>query len=226
MSYFANDFSTTDESEQAGMNEFIWMTKIKALDMSLSAMTDWRDKEFQAHIKSRSAECSTHNFCAFNVDQLAVITQSSNAQMADWCLSTDMPQIPPGLALSQDFAELTYTKRQDRLVDENLASILYSVGFSVPAEWADEFDDWYEKEHLPMIYPCQHWAMTKRYRIIQSDQGSTTTHLALHYLTDASGLDAPELKAARLTPWRNKLVKQPWFTQSEKWIYFRQRTTT
>src|SRR5215470_6204026 len=39
------------------------------------------------------------------------------------------------------------------------AAYLYSVFFKVPVERQREFDDWYEKDHLPALMECNDWLM-------------------------------------------------------------------
>jgi hypothetical protein len=90
--------------------------------------------------------------------------------------------------------------------------------FKVPPEWHGEFDAWYDQEHMPMIFACEDWYMTTRYHV----QGSEWTHLALHRIGGAGAFDSPALKAARLTPWRKKLLEHRWFTDVDKMIYFKQ----
>jgi len=209
------------------MDEFIWMAKIKSNGMTLPEMAQWRDKELIQHFKSPFEKGNVSCYCAFNVNQLAIVMEMQGLNGRELTAPFASHQTPQTVLVQQALAQLTFEKRQQGTSNPDRAHILYSVAFDVPDQWSDEFDAWYEKEHIPMIYECEHWAMTKRYRIIQKDTASSTgsTHLALHYLTDAAGLDAPELKAARLTPWRNQWVQQPWFNNSEKLIYFRQRMT-
>jgi len=207
------------------MDEFIWIARIKSNGMTLSDMAQWRDEELIHHFKSPIENGNVSCYCAFNVNQLAIVVEMQALNAPEQTGPFASHQKPQTVLVQQELAQLTFEKRQQEASNPDMANILYSVAFAVPDQWSDEFDDWYEKEHITMIYECEHWAMTKRYRIIQKDSALSTgsTHLALHYLTDAAGLDAPELKAARLTPWRNQWVQHPWFKNSEKLIYFRQR---
>ncbi len=98
--------------------------------------------------------------------------------------------------------------------DEALdAGALYAVFFSVPDERAEEFNAWYTDEHAPMLLKCPDWLQVRRFEIYDGDP-QPWTHLALHYLRDASALDSPELAAARNTEWRKRLAAEPWFQGS------------
>jgi len=177
----------------------------------------WRDQVLLPAVSALPGAGMSHIYGAFNANQLALVTQ-----LGDTAPTMQAPPAPPPrVSLRLDLAELTYEKLQPGTRDPLDVGILYSVRFKVPPDWADEFDRWYEEEHLEMIYGSRQWSMSRRYRIVESAPGGDT-HLALHYLSDARGLDAPQAKAARITPWRNRLVTQRWFTDVEKMIYFGQ----
>lgn len=90
------------------------------------------------------------------------------------------------------------------------APIAYPVFFAVPAQEAGEFNDWYEQEHLGILFGCSSWLACRRFEIAGTHPKGWT-HLALHYLADASALRSPERTAARATPWRERLALRPWF---------------
>jgi hypothetical protein len=90
------------------------------------------------------------------------------------------------------------------------APVLYSVCFNVPAAACAEFDAWYETEHIPLLMTCPDWLMVRRMRVTDSVP-ETYTHMALHYLADASALQSAEREAARNTAWRGELAKKEWF---------------
>jgi hypothetical protein len=90
------------------------------------------------------------------------------------------------------------------------APILYAVFFDVPAERADEFNRWYEDDHIPTLMKCADWLMVRRFGIVDGEPGHFS-HLALHYLASANALKSPERDEARASPWRAKLAAEPWF---------------
>lgn len=90
------------------------------------------------------------------------------------------------------------------------ARIAYPVFFGVPESEREEFNNWYEQEHVRMLLDCASWLACRRFVIVgQHPRG--WTHLALHYLADARALRSPERTAARSTPWRVQLSTRPWF---------------
>lgn len=99
------------------------------------------------------------------------------------------------------------------------ADILYPVFFRVPAAREQEFNAWYEDEHMELLQRCAYWPMTRRYRI-RDASGGGFTHVAMHYLTDLRALESPERDQARSTPWRDRLSAEPWFRAQYR-VYYR-----
>jgi hypothetical protein len=100
------------------------------------------------------------------------------------------------------------------------AAFLYAVWFTVPEDRLQDFDDWYEKDHIPLLMECEDWLMVRRFKVI-SGEPQPYNRLALHYLRDASALDAPARAKARATPWRARLAAESWF-KGEYTVFDRQ----
>lgn len=90
------------------------------------------------------------------------------------------------------------------------AAVMYAVWFTVPQDRLQDFDDWYEKDHIPLLMECDDWLMVRRFEVI-SGEPQPYNRLALHYLQNSSALDAPARVKARATPWRARLAAEPWF---------------
>jgi hypothetical protein len=104
-----------------------------------------------------------------------------------------------------------FEQRQAGLNSDPLdAPVLVSVYFSVPDGRADEFNRWYNEEHVPMLLQCKDWLMCRRFAVDDGDP-EPWTHLALHYLASEAALESPERAAANETPWRKKLAEEQWF---------------
>ena len=98
------------------------------------------------------------------------------------------------------------------------APILYPVLFSVPAEGEQDFNAWYDEEHLGILLKSPHWPMCRRFKIVNPTAGSWT-HIALHYLNDLLALESPERDEARATPWRARLAQHAWFKGDYRVLY-------
>jgi hypothetical protein len=90
------------------------------------------------------------------------------------------------------------------------AAFVYAVFFAVPEARADEFDRWYEEDHIPALLGCADWLSVRRLRIVDGEP-QPFTHLALHYLATPAALDSGARAAARRSPWRARLAEEEWF---------------
>jgi hypothetical protein len=95
---------------------------------------------------------------------------------------------------------------------------LSAVAFAVPDEFTEEFDRWYEDEHVPMLLEAGDWLRVRRYRVLDG-AGGPWTHLALHELASAGVMDSPERARARKGPLRDALAGNDWFARSGRWLY-------
>src|SRR5256885_675345 len=89
-------------------------------------------------------------------------------------------------------------------------SILFSEMTPDPA-WEEDFNDWYDHDHIPTLLDCKDWLMVRRFRILDGEP-ERWTHLALHYLADMNALNSPERVRARASPWRARLAEESWFS--------------
>ncbi len=90
------------------------------------------------------------------------------------------------------------------------APIAYPVFFAVPPEGEDDFDHWYDDEHMPILLGCKDWLGCRRFRIL-GRHPKGFTHMALHDIADVSAIASPERDAARATAWRARLSANAWF---------------
>jgi hypothetical protein len=133
-----------------------------------------------------------------------------NGQTA-WMLSNAMNY-------SRYIGKETSTARRDGVDDSFLDTpFLYAVFFSVPDERAEEFNSWYDDEHVPLLLQSEHWLAVRRFEILEGEP-QPWTHLAVHYLDAMAALSSPERDAARDTEWRKRLAEEPWF-QSGTQVY-------
>ncbi|HEX6988809.1 MAG TPA: hypothetical protein VF282_05015, partial [Bacillota bacterium] len=106
--------------------------------------------------------------------------------------------------------EISRSVRPGAQSDVLAAPYLYAVLFAVPGERQEEFNAWYDQDHVPILLRNRHWREVRRYRIV-SGTPERWTHLTLHYLDDLAALDSEERRAARDTQWRRRLAAEPWF---------------
>lgn len=97
---------------------------------------------------------------------------------------------------------------------------LYLVTFDVPADGQEAFDDWYEREHVPMLMQSADWLRVRRYAISDGEPAGVT-RVALHELASLDALSSPEREAARSTDWRARLAQNDWFGSVRYSVYER-----
>jgi hypothetical protein len=102
-----------------------------------------------------------------------------------------------------------------RRMDHNFLSV---VAFEVPDEEAGEFDDWYEREHAPLLLEADDWLRVTRYRRL-TGEGDPWNRFALHELRRREVMDSPQRRRAREAPQRAALADRPWFADSGRWLY-------
>lgn len=90
------------------------------------------------------------------------------------------------------------------------APVLYPVFFSVPQDRLADFDEWYEKDHIPLLMDCPEWLAVRRFDL-EIAHPHPFNRLALHYLADASALQSPARERARASDWRARLASEDWF---------------
>jgi hypothetical protein len=97
---------------------------------------------------------------------------------------------------------------------------LFVATFAVPADGDEEFEAWYEGEHVGLLMAVPGWLRVRRYRVRpQGREGGPWTHIALHEIADPAVLERPERAAARDTDRRRALTRHDWFAQTGRWLY-------
>jgi hypothetical protein len=90
------------------------------------------------------------------------------------------------------------------------APVLYPVFFAVPSEWLEEFDAWYDQDHVPTLLQDENWLGCRRFHMEPEAPGAYN-RLALHYIESAATLESEARKRARASTWREKLAVNEWF---------------
>ena len=107
--------------------------------------------------------------------------------------------------------EISFQVRGGLDVDAALdAPLVLGVFIELPDDAADEFLDWYQTEHTPMVLSSSLWRMVRHMKIVDADP-NPFTHMFIHYIESEDALESDELAAARATDWRNRLAQNDWF---------------
>jgi len=89
-------------------------------------------------------------------------------------------------------------------------ALFVAIG-DVPVEWEDEFNLWYDEEHLPMLARVPGVLRARRFR----DPHGDPRYVALYDLADAAVVDHPAWAAALATEWSRRMDQ---VTRSREWI--------
>lgn len=199
---------------------FSQMTPPAELEPEFNA---WYDEEhvparlalpgFRSARRYRSAEGTGEYVAVYHVDELAAFDTDGYRRLR----TTPSARTTRMLDAVSGFTRFTCT------VDSDVGTMpdsayLYVVAFDVPADRVAAYDAWYEQEHTEMLMAADGWTGVRRLVVVDA-AGGPWTHLTFHHLSTLDALDSPERTAARAAPMRAKLVEEPWFSRSRRWIY-------
>jgi hypothetical protein len=71
---------------------------------------------------------------------------------------------------------------------------LYVVRVSVDPNVEDEWNDWYDNEHLPAILACPGFIRATRY---MSQSETDAGYMTVYAITDSTALETPEFASAK-----------------------------
>ena len=78
---------------------------------------------------------------------------------------------------------------------------LYIVHTDIPDHIVDEYNEWYDKEHLPRLVTVPGVLRARRYAAV----AGSPRYLTAYELTDKDAFESPEGLKARKTPWTEKM---------------------
>lgn len=78
---------------------------------------------------------------------------------------------------------------------------LYIVHTDIPDDIVDEYNEWYDKEHLPRLVTVPGVVRARRY----TATAGNPRYLTAYELTDKDAFESPEGLKARKTPWTAKM---------------------
>jgi hypothetical protein len=94
--------------------------------------------------------------------------------------------------------------RQAKCEQWNSKYLLF-VQMDVPPELEAEFNDWYDKEHLPLLMMVPGWLASRRFRRVR---GNGPKYMTMYELESPSALNRREHKRTHETRWYRRLRPQ------------------
>ena len=128
--------------------------------------------------------------------------------------------IMPRLALlNRRVYELLTVKTRPGLSTSDLpGKHLFVVTSLVQPELEEDFNNWYEQEHIPELSKVPGWQRTRRYKLdssIELARGPAATpenpvhnYLTLHESDSEGFITSPESVATLVTPWSTKILQE------------------
>lgn len=88
----------------------------------------------------------------------------------------------------------------------------------------DEFDRWYEEEHIDMVSKAPGWMRTRRFKMLVGGingmpPAGQVELLAVHDFQQPPDLTGPEFKAAGATPWRAQIIPKLHWKELRVWSH-------
>ncbi|EMC93657.1 hypothetical protein BAUCODRAFT_114165 [Baudoinia panamericana UAMH 10762] len=104
------------------------------------------------------------------------------------------------------------------------APVQVAVSVRLPEADADEFNKWYEEEHIEMLSKVPGWLRTRRFKLevgglMGMPPAGQVELLAVHDYEAKNGLNGPEHKAAAATPWRAKVIGKVTWSDRRTWSH-------
>jgi len=77
---------------------------------------------------------------------------------------------------------------------------------SIDPESEEDFNNWYNHEHIPLLSQTPSWLYSRRYTLVACSHDDTPRYLALHSWPSREVFDSPAYKLATETPWRARVL--------------------
>ena len=85
---------------------------------------------------------------------------------------------------------------------EKGGAVVYSVQLNIPTDKEDEFNEWYNVDHVPALVGVPGVHRARRYRMLKGEP----KYLTLYEMDDAAILTSPEWNTARNSDWTFKVA--------------------
>jgi hypothetical protein len=89
--------------------------------------------------------------------------------------------------------------------DSAPAPVLMTVSMSVQPGTEADMEDWYVREHIPMLLAVPGWRRARRFRLTS---GNGPEWLSMHEVAAEAVFDEEAYKAATTTPWRERILNR------------------
>ena len=180
--------------------------------VAVDEFNDWYDTE---HIPERlavpgflsaqrwvAADGSALSFAFYDLESVEVLTSEEYQSIAGQDYSPWTRRI---LSKTRDFARYEAVQLSPGdLISPAKAAALWVVRMNVPEDFQDEFNRWYDEEHLPQLSTVPGVLAGRRFRAVHGPHG----YFAMYHVTDPEVPQGEAWREAAETPWTHKVRKQ------------------
>lgn len=199
-------------------------------DVTEAEFTDWYDNEhaparlkvpgFTNSVRYKATDAETPSWIAiYEIASPSVAYSEAYKSLSLQASEREMALIPRLALLNRRVYELLTVKTRPDLSPSSLpGKYLLVVTFLVQPELEEEFNKWYEEEHIPDLSKVTGWQRTRRYKLdssVELARGPVATpenpvhnYLALLDWDHDRYATLPEFKASIVTPWSAKMLKE------------------
>jgi hypothetical protein len=191
-------------------------------------LIDWYDEHalarltvpgFSNAVRYKATDAETPSWLAiYEIASASIASSEPYKALAMQGSEKEKNLIPRLALLNRRVYELLTVKTRPALSTSDLpGKYLFVVTFLVQPELDEEFNNWYEQEHIPELSKVPGWQRARRYKLDSSVElahgpAATPENPVHNYLTlhewDRDGYVAfPEFTATLITPWSTKMLQ-------------------
>jgi hypothetical protein len=166
------------------------------------ALATWQDAERLPKLAACSGVTAVHRYSVKGGDALVtwVELEADDLLSQATILDASSPPLPFEGAASPERLVLQ-SHRDLGQADGEPAPWIYVVQADIPEALAREYNDWYDKEHLPRLVQVEGIRRARRFVALDG----APTYFTAYDLSAADSFETPAAVTARKTPWTEKM---------------------
>ena len=115
----------------------------------------------------------------------------------EWCVIADYADEPPASTRDRRLSQITPGDRPS----PDGAGALFIVAMDIQPSIEDEFNDWYNTEHIPLLSAVPGVICARRFRAAEG----SPRYVAIYHLTEAKVYASAPWREADQTPWIGRM---------------------
>ncbi|KAJ7765399.1 hypothetical protein DFH07DRAFT_810439 [Mycena maculata] len=170
---------------------------------------------FMTGVRYRAVDSKTPTWLTlYDIDKPQSANSDAYNALKDLVSDKEKAIWPKIAGLSRrSYAHIGTFTHPDTIAEALPSKYVLSVSLEVEPEGEDEFNRWYDEEHMDLLAKVPGWQRGRRFKSVQFDQRGVLAdkpvfkYLAIHELDNNDFLQTPEFKHATSTEWRDRVMK-------------------